>query len=264
MTPLSVSLLVLLCIFGASIAGLFLRPLFPDGHLTAETKDVVKLVIGIVGTMTGMVLGLLVASAKSSFDAQRDGVAQLAANLIVLDRALAHYGPETQPARDGVQKSLNDMIGRLWPEEPSLLSQSAAEPLDKIRYDDVYDRILFLEPKTDAQRTIKDLALEIVHSTTQLRWLLYSQRSNTLPQVFLILMVGWLAITFASYGLFAPRHATTLAVLLLGSFVVSSAVFLILELDQPIGGIIRISSQPLRNAAAQMNEGQGAATQRGE
>ncbi len=264
MTPLTVSLFVLLCIFVASIAGLFLRPLFPEDHLTAETKDVVKLVIGIVGTMTGMVLGLLVASAKSSFDAQRDGVAQLAANLIVLDRALAHYGPEAQPAREGVQKSLSDMIERLWPEEQPLLATPAADPVDKIRYDDVYDRILFLEPKQDAQRTIKEVALKIVHDTTQLRWLLYSQRGNALPKAFLILMVGWLAITFASYGLFAPRHATSLAVLLLGSFVVSSAVFLILELDQPIGGIIRISSQPLRNAATQMEDAAGAATPRGE
>lgn len=116
----------------------------------------------------------------------------------------------------------------------------------------MYDRILTLQPKNDAQRTTQALALKIIHDTAQMRWLLYSQRGSSIPIVFLALMVAWLAITFGSYGLFAPRHATSLAVLLLGSLVVSSAVFLILELDHPFGGIMRISSEPLRNALTQL------------
>jgi len=251
-SPLSISLIVLLCVFGGGIIGLCLRPLFPEGHLNADTKDVVKLVMGVIGTMTGMVLGLLVASAKSSFDSQRDGVSQVAANVIVLDRALAHFGPEAEPARGALRNSLNDTIQRIWPDEGAKSSSAGAAALNDARYGDVYHQILELEPKNDGQRTIKDLALSIVHDTAQLRWLLYSQRSNSLPPVFLVLMVGWLAIMFASYGLFAPRHATTLAVLLLGSFVVSSAVFLILELDHAVGGMIHISSQPLQNALEQM------------
>lgn len=119
MSPLAISLIVLLCIFGSALVGLLLRSRFPDEHLNAESKEVVKLVIGIVGTMTGMVLGLLVASAKSSFDSQRDGVAQLAANVVVLDRALTHYGPETRESRDVLRDSVEDMIQRIWPMESS-------------------------------------------------------------------------------------------------------------------------------------------------
>lgn len=249
MSPLAISFIVLLCIFGSAIAGLLLRPRLPDEHLNAETKEVVKLVIGIVGTMTGMVLGLLVASAKSSFDSQRDGVAQLAANVVVLDRALAHYGLETQETRDVLRNSVEDMIQRIWPEE------STNSPLGKgedARYDEVYDRILALQPKNDTQRTTQAQALRIIHDTAEMRWLLYSQRSSSIPLVFLMLMVAWLSVSFASYGLFAPRHATTYAVLFLGSLVVSSAVFLILELDHPFGGIMHIPSQPLRNALTQI------------
>lgn len=249
MSPLAISFVVLLCIFGSAVAGLLLRPRFPDAHLNAESKEIVKLVIGIVGTMTGMVLGLLVASAKSSFDSQRNGVAQLAANVVVLDRALAHYGTETQDVRDVLRNSVNDMIQRIWPEE-SLSSPSGRA--DTAKYDEVYDKILGLRPKNDAQRTTQALALTIIHDTARMRWLLYSQRDNSIPNVFLVLMVAWLAITFGSYGLFAPRHATSLTVLLLGSLVVSSAVFLILELDHPFGGIMHISSQPLRNALDQI------------
>lgn len=252
MSPLAISLVVLLCIFGSALVGLLLRSCFPDEHLNAESKEVVKLVIGIVGTMTGMVLGLLVASAKSSFDSQRDGVAQLAANVVVLDRALAHYGMETQKTREVLRNSVNDIIQRIWPDESPQSSSSSAGTEDAARYDEVYDRILALQPKNDAQRTTQALALKIIHDTAQTRWLQYSQRGSSIPIVFLVLMVAWLAITFGSYGLFAPRHATSLAVLLLGSLVVSSAVFLILELDHPFGGIMHISSKPLRNALAQI------------
>ncbi|WP_254511618.1 bestrophin-like domain [Anatilimnocola floriformis] len=247
MSPLVVSLIVLLCIFGSSLGGLLLRPHFPDGHLNTESKEVIKLVVGIVGTMTGMVLGLLVASAKSSFDSQHHGVSQLAANVVVLDRALAHYGPETQATREALRKTVTDMIERIWAEPKPANG-------DATKYEEVYDHILALQPKNESQRTNQALALKVVHDTAQMRWLLYSQRIGSIPPVFLILLVAWLAITFGSYGLFAPRNATTIAVLLLGSLVVSSAVFLILELDRPFGGIMHISSQPLRNALAQVGQ----------
>jgi hypothetical protein len=254
MSAVTISGIVLLCIFGSALFGLLVRSLLPDEHLNAETKDVVKLVLGIVGTMTGMVLGLLVASAKSSFDRQRDGVAQLAANVVVLDRGLAHYGPETREIRDLLRNGINDMIQRLWPAEGSPSAELATNGVGDGRNDELYDQILALQPKSDAQKTIQAQALNIVHGTAQTRWLIYSQRGSSIPLVFLVLMVAWLAITFACYGLFAPRNATTLAVLLLGALVVSSAVFLILELDQAFGGLIHISSQPLQNALLQLGK----------
>jgi len=248
MSPVVTICFVLVCIFASAAIGVLLQSRFPDEHLSADTKDVVKLVMGVVGTMTGMVLGLLVASAKSSFDAQRNGVAQLAANVIVLDRTLAHFGSEAQHARDVLRDSVIDMTGRIWPDEPVPAGPPAHPPLQDGRYDDVYDQILALQPKTDAQRTVQAQALKIVHDTAQMRWLLYSERSSSIPPVFLVLMVAWLCVTFACYGLFAPRHATTFGVQFLGALVVSSAVFLILELDQAFGGMIHISSQPLQNA----------------
>jgi hypothetical protein len=252
MGSLAVSAIVFACVFAGAVLGMLVRTRLPEHHLSSETKDVVKLVMGIVATMTGMVLGLLVASAKSSFDSQRNGLAQLAANVVVLDRALAHYGPETQEARSMLRDSVNDMLQRIWPAEGAPAEKPASLAGDAGRYEEVYDRILALQPKNDAQRTTQGQALKVIHDTAQMRWLLYSQRSSSIPLVFLVLMVGWLAVTFASYGLFAPRHATTYFVLVLGALVVSSAVFLILELDHAYGGVIQISSQPLRNALAQL------------
>lgn len=118
MNPLLTSGIVLVCIFGGAVAGILLRRRLPDEHLSTDTKEIVKLVMGIVGTMTGMVLGLLVASAKSSFDGQRNGVSQLAANVVVLDRSLKHYGPESQDARASLRASVADLIHRMWPDGP--------------------------------------------------------------------------------------------------------------------------------------------------
>ena len=254
MSPLETSAVVLACVFAGAVAGIVLRRRLPDEHLSADTKEVVKLVVGVVGTMTGMVLGLLVASAKSSFDGQRAGVAQLAANAVVLDRTLAHYGPEAGDARRVLRESAADLVRRMWPDEPPPADGPASPVGTDGRYDEVYDRILALQPKTDAQRTTQAQALKIVHDTAQMRQGLAAQHGSSVPPIFLVLLVAWLSISFASYGLFAQRHATTYAVLLLGAFVVSSAVFLILELDQGFGGMIHISSRPLRDALPQLGK----------
>ncbi|QDU18262.1 bestrophin-like domain [Urbifossiella limnaea] len=254
MSALAISTAVLVCIFASAVAGVRLRPRFPDAHVNADTKDTVTLIMGVVGTLTGIVLGLLVTSAKSSFDAQRDGVARLAANVVVTDRALAHYGPEAREARAALRDSACDLVRRTWPAEPAPPG-TPAEPVGADgRYDEVYDRVLALQPKTDAQRTTQAQAVTVLHDTAQLRGQLRSHGGSSIPPVFLVLIVAWLAVMFAAYSLFAPRHATTFVVLFLGAFVVSSAVFLILELDQGFGGVIRIPSQPLRDAVLQLGK----------
>jgi len=91
-----------------------LRPFMPEKHLSAETKGIVNLGIGLIGTMTALVLGLLIASAKSSYDAQRTGLAQLSGNVIFMDRALAHYGPESKEARKMLHASVDDMLQSTW------------------------------------------------------------------------------------------------------------------------------------------------------
>lgn len=254
MSPLETSAVALACVFAGAVGGIVLRRRLPDEHLSADTKEVVKLVVGVVGTMTGMVLGLLVASAKSSFDGQRAGVAQLAANVVVLDRTLAHYGPEAEDARRVLRESAADLIHRMWPDEPAPAGGPASPVGTDGRYDEVYDRVLALQPKTDAQRTTQAQAMKVVYDTAQMRQGLAAQRGDTVPPIFLVLLVAWLSITFGSYGLFAQRHATTYAVLFLGACVVSSAVFLILELDQGFGGMIHISSRPLRDALPQLGK----------
>src|SRR5713226_6343005 len=105
MSSLATSGIIFGCVFGGALVGMFLRAVLPERHLSPETKDVVKLGMGLIATMAALVLSLLIASAKSSFDTQRSELAQLSANIILLDRVLAVYGPETQDARELLRRA---------------------------------------------------------------------------------------------------------------------------------------------------------------
>jgi hypothetical protein len=231
---------------------MILRAFLPEHHLSSESKEVVKLGMGLIGTMTALVLGLLIASAKNSFDTQRNGLAQLSANFILLDRALAHYGPESKDAREMLRASVADLLQHTWPQE-NLQSGPAVEKVGtEGRYEGLYEKIQELAPKNDAQRALQSQALKTGTDIAQMRWLMFSQKGSSIPTPFLVVMVCWLALILASFSLFAPSNATVFSTLLVCALAVSSAVFLILELDRPFDGMIQVSSAPLRSALEQL------------
>ena len=131
MSSISITFIVFACIFGGTVLGMILRAFLPETHLSAESMDVVKLGMGLIGTMTALVLGLLIASAKGSFDTQRSGLAQLSADIILLDRVLAHYGPESKDAREMLRASVADMLQRTWPQENPQSEQAGGEGGDR-------------------------------------------------------------------------------------------------------------------------------------
>jgi hypothetical protein len=252
MSPLAVSGIVFACIFGGLLLGVILRSLLPEEHLSAESKDVVKLGMGLIGTMTALVLGLLIASAKSTYDTQRNGLAQLAAHIIWLDRILAHYGTESKDVRAMLQVSVADMLQQTWHGENPLPGQREVKSRTEGRYEELYEKIQELDPKNDSQRTLKTQALKTAADTGQTRWLSFAQKGSSIPTPFLVVMVCWLALILAGFSLLAPRNLTAFISLLICGLAVSSAVFLILELDQPFGGVLQISSAPLRDALTQL------------
>jgi len=252
MSSLAISGIVFGCIAGGTVLGMFLRAMLPEKHLNPETKDIVRLGMGLIGTMTALVLGLLVASAKSSFDTQRNGLAQLSGNVIVLDRALAHYGTETKDAREMLRASVADMLARTWPEEGTHPGPTSGKSATEGKYEGLYEKIQELAPKNDAQRAFQAQALKSATDIAQSRWLLFAQKGSSIPTPFLVVMVAWLTLILASFGLFAPPNTTVFITLLICALAVSSAIFLILELDRPFDGMIQISSAPLRNALAQL------------
>jgi hypothetical protein len=247
-SSLAVGGVVFVCVFGGALLGIFIRAVLPDHHRSTESKDIVKLGMGLIATMAALVLGLLIASAKGSYDARANEITQLSANIVLLDRVMAHFGPDTKDARDLVRRAVVDMLDQLWPGDGS----RPAQVVPTGRAEGLYDLIQALSPQNDVQRSLQAQALSIGVTIAQTRWLLVAQSRRSIPMPFLVLLVAWVAILFVSFGLFAPSNATVIAALFVCALSVSSAIFLILELDQPFSGLIQISSAPMRETLAQL------------
>jgi hypothetical protein len=248
-TPWAIGGIVFVCVFGGALLGMYLRTRLSQHHLSSESKDLVRLGVGLIGTMAALVLGLLVASAKGSYDTQRSELIQMSSKFVVLDRVLAHYGPETKDARDHLRLTLMGMLGQFWPDTVS--HRTEKEPSGAGGAGEAfYDKVQTLAPQNDPQRSLQAQALAIAMDIGQTRWLMFQQTESSISVSLLVVVVFWLTIIFMSFGLFAQPHVLAISVLFISAISVSAAVFLILELDQPFGGLIQISSAPLRNALA--------------
>ncbi len=252
MNPTIIGAVVVLCTFGGAMLGLWLRGRLPGDHITDATKDTVKLGVGLVATMTALVLGLVTASAKNSFDAVDTAIKHTAVDILTLDRVLARYGPETKEIRAAMKQSLGRKIEQTWPRERG--TQPQLDPSESVSSMEVLlDGVRKLTPRDDEQRRLQAKAGDLSETLLATRWLAVADGTTSIPAVFLAILVLWLSIIFASFGLFAPRNATVVAVLFLCSMSVGSAVFLVLEMDRPLHGLIKVSPDPLRNAYDRLN-----------
>ena len=252
MSSTAVAALVFGCTFLGALAGLFLHARLPDSHLDADSKDVIKLVMGLIATVSALVLGLLISSAHRSYDAQEAEVQQLGVNLFQLDRTLERFGEEASEARKLLHRivaaeieyaSTGDGAG-LATDKPLQAQKEAAE---------LFDRIANLSPKTDAQRFMQSQALRLLAGLGDTRLLLNEQARGSISWPFLVVLVFWLTVLFVGFGLFARFNATLVAALFLGAVSVAGAIFLILEMNRPYTGVMQISIVPIRNALNQMN-----------
>ncbi len=250
MSSITISLIVFACVFGGALLGILLHAVLPQHHLSNESKDIVKLGMGLVGTMAALVLGLLVASAKGSYDAQSAELTQMSANIALLDRGLALYGPETKETRALLRGAVVRILDQTWSKDGASSSPMAAPSGGEI----LYEKIQGLSPKNDTQRSIQGQALSIVVDIGKTRWLMYAQQATSVSMPLLVVLVLWLTVIFISFGLFAPFNATVVSSLLVSALSVSGAILLILEMYTPYDGLIQISSAPLRAALAHLGQ----------
>jgi hypothetical protein len=193
--------------------------------------------------MAALVLGLLVASAKSSYDAQNTGLTQMAANVIFLDRTLASYGPETQNQRQALRKAVVEALDQTWSSEHE---KSGPEPGSIL--ETLPEQIQGLSPKDELQRSLRSQAVSLATNMAQTRWLVYEQGTTSVSKPLLFVMVFWLGVVFLVWGILAPPNVTLLATLSVSALSVSGAIFLILEMYTPYRGLIQVSDAPLRAA----------------
>jgi hypothetical protein len=221
----------------------------PEEHLSTDTKDVVKLGIALIATMAALVLSLRIASAKGTYDTRRIQLLQISADILLLDRILANYGTETKDAR--ALRSTAAALEQFWPtdrDRPATLDRRATS------VEAVYSNIQQLSPHSEAQRFLQSQALTMALDLGRTRVLLFEQLGSSIPVPFLVVLVFWLSIIFASFGVFAPRNATVIAAFFVCAMSVSGAIFLILELDQSFEGLLQVSGDPLRATLAQLGQ----------
>src|SRR5882762_2567803 len=235
------------CIFGGAVLGLLLSGLLPEWHLRDNSRDTVKVVSAMIATLAALVLGLLISSAKSSFDAVDTAITQSAAKIILLDRALASYGPETKDAREQLRNTVVAGIEIFWPGEKTEGSGWAG--FERTNSMEVLQaKLRQLTPATDTQRQLLSQAEQLSSQMLEARWLSIAQAQRTLPMTFLVVLLFWLTMLHISFGLLAPRNATVITVLLISALSVSGAIFIILDMTHPLQGMIKVSSTPMRNA----------------
>ena len=252
MNDLLISLLVFALIFGGALVGVVVRPSLSEQHLHPDSKDVVKMATGLIGTLTALVLGLLIASAKSSFDQKTSQVRQMTATIILLDDLLAQYGSEATSVRNLLRQSIPPLANRIWQEEEISAGklvhfESSAESL---AFENDLER---LSPNNDAQRSLQSRAIQAFTEGAQIRLLLFAQTGGSIPTPFLIILVFWLSAIFVSFTLFARANLVVMASLLVCALSFACAIFLVLELDNPFTGLMGISSATLRSALLPLN-----------
>jgi hypothetical protein len=253
MHALGMSFFAFALIFAGALVGLAIRPVLPADHLVPEAKDTVRLAIGLVVTMTGLVLGMLVSSAKTFYDGEKNQVAQLGSQIVLVSDLLVAYGPDTNPVRIDARKFVEDGIDRIWPKESSQVYQlrpgSAAA--------DFYARVQQLTPTNDMQRAVKAQLLSASITLRETYWLMYLQSVQTsMPKPLLAVVISWLVAIFISFGLFAPRNATVVVTLIICALAASAAIFIISSMYAPFSGVLKISPVSANAALSQMTKDQ--------
>jgi len=244
---LLISLFVFALIFGGALAGMVVRPLLSEHHQNPDSRDVVKMTTGLIGTLTALVLGLLIASANSSFDQKTNQVKRLTSTIILLDDLLMQYGAEATHLRNLLRQGIQPLANRIWREEEAptgrpVRFESSAESLA------FENELEHLSPSTDMLRSLKSRAIQAFTEAAQIRLQLFAQAGGSIPTPFLTILVFWLSAIFVSFTLFARTNLIVMTSLFVCALSFACAIFLVLELDNPFTGLMGISSATLRSA----------------
>ena len=249
MIHIAIGVIAFVAIFGGAIAGILVARALPEHHLSDETRNAVSVAAAVVGTLSALVLGLMISTASGSFSTRSNEVTAISVDLIRINRMMQRYGPEADDVRAKLRILAAAKMQQLFPAtgRPSKAKDATAEMMEAVQ-----DALLSLAPANERQRWLRSQALTIADGLSHTRWLLAEDTESSIPLPFLILLIFWLVLVFASFGLFAPVNGTAVTILLLCSVAVSGGITMILDMDTTFSGIVRVSAEPLRQALAQI------------
>lgn len=246
MGSLAISAIAFVLVLGGALLGTFLGARLPKHHLSDDNKEVVRLAMALVGTLTGMALGLLIGSAKTYYDTQNNELTQVSANVALLGRLFHLYGPEANKVHETLRLAVERVLAENWPNDDP--SENRKPSPNGGHIEEVYDELRTLQPKDDEHRAMQAQALSLLSNIAQMRWLIIEQTSSTVMKPLLVVMIFWMTSIFVSWGLFSRPSAMAITTFFIAAVCVSAAIFLILELYTPYRGVLRVSSAPLRLA----------------
>lgn len=247
MTHVLIALVIFVIVFASAMAGLRLRGILPEHHFTTTSADAIKLATGLIATLAALVLGLLVSSAKHTLDTVNAELLQSAAQIMQLDRLLQEYGPPAQVLRQNMNRDYERALELLNSDLSAQVNQLTRQ--DRLqRLEDYQVQLMALPAADDVHRQMRMVAVELQGQISVTRWLVLLQREGSLSTPLLIVLVLWLVVIFAAFGLLSPPNGAVVVGLLLCALSAAGAIFLILEMDTPLDGIIHMSVTPLRDA----------------
>jgi hypothetical protein len=249
MHEILVSAAIFVCLVVAAIGSLVVSQKLPARYRDDDTHNVVRLAANIFVVTTSLVLGLLINSSKNTYEAVDRNMHAFATDLILLDRSLRHYGPETADVRQRLAAYIRKAVDGTWPASGSpVLDDRAAEHL----LDDVATALTAIRPSDPVRAELWRQAEVNFQNVVKRRWVLIEESEGTIPAVFLVMLVLWLILIFASYGFRAPRNAVVVTTLVMAALLIAGSIYLILDMDVPFSGPIQISPAPLLRALEQL------------
>ena len=245
--------IVFVCVFAGSLLGLWLNAWLPEPHRSPASHDAIKLGTGMVSVLASLVLGLLIASIKNSFDTTDGQIRTFAADLILLDQTLRDYGPDADKARDLLRSYTGRAIEDQWPEEAGGRVQMEDRNAGQTLHD---ARLAIVDLASDDPRhaALRSTALTLMDSIAQTRWLLIERAESSIQPVFMVILIAWIVLIFISFGYNAPVNATVITAFLICAAALSACLFIIAEMDTPFSGLIVVSSHAMRDALAHMSQ----------
>ncbi|RAO77280.1 hypothetical protein [Dyella jiangningensis] len=264
--PATSTLGIFTALVAAALIGLGVRRVLPEEHKAQETVQLVQLVNGMLVTFAALMLSLLTTSAKSSFDIVADDFHVFASDLIQLDSTLRAYGDEGDQARALLRSYTAGTIASIWPHErrppgdyyPKDISpKDVTENIDDARLDqmlnDVGKQVRRLPVTDPYHQSLRSEGLEQFARAMSAHWKLIEEAHSSISLPFFLTLAFWLFVIFLSFGLIAPHNALALVTIGLGSILLASVVYVIVDFDTLFRGFIIVPSQPMRDALAHMS-----------
>lgn len=246
MSPIAAAGTAFALILGSMILGTVLRLRLPEQHLTGDSKEVIRLATALVATMSALVLALLFASTRSSFEHTSSSVSRMTADIVELDALLGEYGPEAAPLRKALRGEVGPLIDSIWRDDAVNNGSQDTAPTSHSRT--VIYMLRELKPQNAIQSSLQARALQVSTDLAQIRLTLSAQPADSTSKPFITVLVLWLMFIFATFSMSAKPNTTLASVLFICILSASGAIYLILELGLPFGGLMQVSNDTLRSA----------------